>query len=164
MESEVEQCSVDRKCFEIQKKELFLKNDQLLELIISQDIVHTAVNSYAAIDAPEFCKFFEINELKAQLQAKNTTISNLKNHIKELKGKSVADCTESVTKSNVIALGMLKIDLQPLSPNLRNNREAHVDYIKVTTEHADILQGIVEQARALNHLDNALDFSCQYTK
>ncbi|GKC68625.1 hypothetical protein Tco_1101223, partial [Tanacetum coccineum] len=49
MEFEVEQCSVDKKCFEIQKKEPFLENDRLLELIISQDIVHTAVNSYAAI-------------------------------------------------------------------------------------------------------------------
>ncbi|GKA10489.1 retrovirus-related pol polyprotein from transposon TNT 1-94 [Tanacetum coccineum] len=41
-------------------------------------------------DAPEFHEFFEINELRAQLQAKNTTISNLKNHIQELKGKKEA--------------------------------------------------------------------------
>ncbi|GJS25285.1 retrovirus-related pol polyprotein from transposon TNT 1-94 [Tanacetum coccineum] len=39
----------DRKCFEIQKKNLFLENDRLLELIISQDLVHIAVNSLAAI-------------------------------------------------------------------------------------------------------------------
>ncbi|GJZ40572.1 hypothetical protein Tco_0587458 [Tanacetum coccineum] len=44
-EAAVEQCSVDKKCFEIQKKERLLKNDRLLELIISQDLVHTAVNS-----------------------------------------------------------------------------------------------------------------------
>nr|GEW13312.1 hypothetical protein [Tanacetum cinerariifolium]GEW24943.1 hypothetical protein [Tanacetum cinerariifolium] len=48
MESEVEQCYVD-KCFEIQKKERFLKNDLLLELIISQDLVHTVVHSYGDI-------------------------------------------------------------------------------------------------------------------
>ncbi|GJR48591.1 retrovirus-related pol polyprotein from transposon TNT 1-94 [Tanacetum coccineum] len=39
-------------------------------------------------DAPEFHEFFEINELKAQLQAKNTTISNLKKHIESWKEKS----------------------------------------------------------------------------
>nr|GEW88198.1 hypothetical protein [Tanacetum cinerariifolium] len=33
METEVAKCSVKRKCFEIQKKTLILKNDQLLELI-----------------------------------------------------------------------------------------------------------------------------------
>ncbi|GKD25888.1 hypothetical protein Tco_1232102 [Tanacetum coccineum] len=170
METEVEQCSVDRKCFEIQKKELFIENDRLLEKIIFQDYMCTAMhvsfehkcvlpanennlayveleNSYIAEyskvlelkaelvkkkdmieqdvfiellksysklekhfisleitmqqskerfqndqlcenqDSPEFHEFFKINELKAQLQAKNTTIGNLKNHIQELKGK-----------------------------------------------------------------------------
>ncbi|GJV03899.1 hypothetical protein Tco_1337468, partial [Tanacetum coccineum] len=36
-------------------------------------------------DAPEFCEFFEINDLKAQLQAKTTLICNLKNQIKSVK-------------------------------------------------------------------------------
>ncbi|GJX41657.1 retrovirus-related pol polyprotein from transposon TNT 1-94 [Tanacetum coccineum] len=110
-------------------------------------------------DAPAFLEFFEINKLKAQLQAKNTTISNLKKHIENLKGKSVTDCTKPVNNSNVITPGMFKLDLQPLSPNLRNNKEAHVYYIKVTTKHVDTLQGIVEQARALKPLDNALYFA-----
>nr|GEX71918.1 hypothetical protein [Tanacetum cinerariifolium] len=39
-------------------------------------------------------------------------------------------------------------------------REAHIDYLKYTQEHADILQGIVEQAKEKQPLDNALDFSC----
>ncbi|GKC32546.1 hypothetical protein Tco_1039840 [Tanacetum coccineum] len=37
METEVEQCSVDRKYFEIEKK-LLIENDRLLEQIISQDV------------------------------------------------------------------------------------------------------------------------------
>ncbi|GJW25690.1 integrase, catalytic region, zinc finger, CCHC-type containing protein [Tanacetum coccineum] len=77
MESEVEQCSVDKKCLEIQKKEIFLENDRLLELIISQDIVHTVVNYYAAIvDYEKIEKSFvdeynECLELKAELLKKN---------------------------------------------------------------------------------------------
>ncbi|GJU48013.1 hypothetical protein Tco_1217568 [Tanacetum coccineum] len=39
-------------------------------------------------DSPEFCEFFEINELKAQLQAKNSTINNLKKQIKNVHEKS----------------------------------------------------------------------------
>ncbi|GJX17914.1 hypothetical protein Tco_0218746 [Tanacetum coccineum] len=46
METEVKQCSVDRKYFEIEKKELLIKNDRLLEQIISQDVVCTAMHSY----------------------------------------------------------------------------------------------------------------------
>ncbi|GJW92302.1 ribonuclease H-like domain-containing protein [Tanacetum coccineum] len=40
-----------------------------------------------------------------------------------------------------------------------NNRDAHVDYLKVTQEDTDTLQGIVEQAKALKPLDNALNYS-----
>ncbi|GKB94738.1 hypothetical protein Tco_0980875 [Tanacetum coccineum] len=99
-------------------------------------------------DAPEFLEFFEINDLKAQLKKKNTTISNLKDHIVTLKGKSLSDCTVLVNNSNVIALEMYKLDLQPLSPKLRKNKEVHVDYLKQTKEYAVTLCDIVEQARA----------------
>ncbi|GJU54876.1 retrovirus-related pol polyprotein from transposon TNT 1-94 [Tanacetum coccineum] len=66
MEAAVEQCSVDKKCFEIQKKELFLENDRLLELIISQDIVHTVVNSLEVIDDYER-RTFTINRTKCPM-------------------------------------------------------------------------------------------------
>ncbi|GJU03442.1 hypothetical protein Tco_1113780 [Tanacetum coccineum] len=83
MEYEVEQCYVHKKCFEIHKKELFLKNDRLLELIISQGIVHTAVNSYAAIvDYEKMEKNFvdEYNEclkFKAKLSKKNEMVEKV---------------------------------------------------------------------------------------
>ncbi|GJU26090.1 retrovirus-related pol polyprotein from transposon TNT 1-94 [Tanacetum coccineum] len=115
-------------------------------------------------DAPEFHESFEINELKARLQAKNTTFGNLKKHITNLKGKSVSDCTEPVNNSNVLAPGMFKLDLQPLFPKLRKNREAHVDYLKQTKEHVDTLHAIVEHARALKPLDNALDYAWKSKK
>ncbi|GKA24015.1 hypothetical protein Tco_0710048 [Tanacetum coccineum] len=153
----------DKQYFEIQKKELLIENDQKLEQIISQDIICTAMHSYEDLDASEFKEFFEIKELKAQLQKKSTTISNLKDHIAKLKGKSVSDCTVPVNNSNVISLGMYKLDLQPLSPKLKKNREARVDYLKQTKEHADTLRDIVEQARALKPLDNALDYACKFT-
>nr|GEZ21376.1 hypothetical protein [Tanacetum cinerariifolium] len=115
-------------------------------------------------DALEFHEFFEINNLKAQLQAKNTTISNLKNHIQELKGKSVADCTVYVTKSKVIALEMFKLDLEPLSPKFKKNKKAHVNYFKTTKDNANTLCDIVEQARTSNPSDSALEYTCMYAK
>nr|GFD12246.1 hypothetical protein [Tanacetum cinerariifolium] len=45
MEAVVQQYSVDKQCFEIQKKQLLIKNDRLLDQIISQDIVNIVVNS-----------------------------------------------------------------------------------------------------------------------
>ncbi|GJY95270.1 putative reverse transcriptase domain-containing protein [Tanacetum coccineum] len=72
--------------------------------------------------------------------------------------------TESVSKSNVIAPIVHKLDLEPFSPKLKNNREAHVDYIRITKENADTFRDIVKQARTSNPLDNALDYACMYTK
>nr|GEW02656.1 hypothetical protein [Tanacetum cinerariifolium] len=53
---------------------------------------------------------------------------------------------------------MFKLDLDPLAPRLFQNREAHIDYLKYTQEQANILQGIVKQAKAKQPLDNVLDF------
>ncbi|GKD03150.1 hypothetical protein Tco_1178124 [Tanacetum coccineum] len=175
-----------------------MENDCLMELLVSQDLVHTDVNSLAAINeyksmeqsyldeynenlklTAELAKKNDMieksvyNELSkkcsrleqwSQLQAKDTTISNLKKHIQELKGKSVSDCSESMNKSKVISPAVLKLDLEPLSPKLKNNREAHVDYIRITKENADTLSDIVEQAGISNPLDNALAYACMYTK
>ncbi|GJR36206.1 retrovirus-related pol polyprotein from transposon TNT 1-94 [Tanacetum coccineum] len=116
----------------VQQKELFLENDRLLRKIMSQDVMICVMNSIAAFDDVnvEMRKYFEKNDLKAQLQAKDTTIC------------------------------MFKIDLEPLAPRLLYNREAHIDYLKHTQEQAGILQGLVKQAKAKQPLDNALDFAC----
>nr|GEV91973.1 hypothetical protein [Tanacetum cinerariifolium] len=75
---------------------------------------------------------------------------------RKLKGKNMLD--NAIT----IAPGMFKLDLEPLSPKLLNNKEAHIDYLKTTKKQADILRGIVKQAKAKQPLDSALDFSCKH--
>ncbi|GKB75681.1 hypothetical protein Tco_0942576 [Tanacetum coccineum] len=96
----------------------------------------------------------------SQLEEKDTTISNLKKHIANLKEKekAAADCNQSVNTTRVIALGMYKADLQPLPSILRKNKKVHEDYLKITKEHTDTLRGIVEQDRALELSNNSLDF------
>ncbi|GKB49821.1 hypothetical protein Tco_0900574 [Tanacetum coccineum] len=66
---------------------------------------------------------------------------------KELhKVKNVLDNATTITNATTIALGMFKLDLDPLAHRLVKNRDAHIYYLKYTQEQADILQGIVEQA------------------
>nr|GEV14473.1 retrovirus-related Pol polyprotein from transposon TNT 1-94 [Tanacetum cinerariifolium] len=107
MEVVVQQCSVDKQCLEIAKKESLLENDRLLQPIMSQDVLLTVMKS------------MPLN-------------------------------------------GMFKLDLDPLAPKLLKNKEAPIDYLKYTQKQADILQGIVEQAKAKQPLDNALDFSFRF--
>ncbi|GJV27282.1 hypothetical protein Tco_1383730 [Tanacetum coccineum] len=109
-------------------------------------------------------KSVEISDLNVSLQEKDLVITTLKEELGKLKGKSVVACRESVNKPKVIAPVVHKVDLEPLSPKLKNDREAHVDYIRITKENANTLCDIVEQARTLNPLDNALAYACMYTK
>ncbi|GJT59815.1 hypothetical protein Tco_1003348 [Tanacetum coccineum] len=60
------------------------------------------------IDSPEFCEFFEINELYAQLQAKNSTINNLKKQIKNVHEKS----NEAKVKHDIDVIETINIELE----------------------------------------------------
>ncbi|GJV99955.1 hypothetical protein Tco_1555207 [Tanacetum coccineum] len=75
-------------------------------------------------DAPEFCEFFEINYLKAQLQAKTTLICNLKNQIKSVKEAS----NEAKVKHEIDVLETINIELESsvaklLTENEKFNKE-----------------------------------------
>ncbi|GJZ23730.1 retrovirus-related pol polyprotein from transposon TNT 1-94 [Tanacetum coccineum] len=56
---------------------------------------------------------------------------------------------------------MHKLDLEPFSPMLIRNKEAHIDYLKYTHEHANSLYEIVEHARDLRPLNSDLDSACK---
>ncbi|GJW30368.1 hypothetical protein Tco_0047243 [Tanacetum coccineum] len=109
-------------------------------------------------------KSMENADLKRQIQDKVFVITSLKNNLRKFKGKEIVENVAQIPIATMIAPRMFKIDLEPLAPRLLNNREAHIDYLKHTQEQADILQGIVKQAKAKQPLDNALDFACKHTK
>ncbi|GJV73703.1 hypothetical protein Tco_1493698, partial [Tanacetum coccineum] len=110
-------CSIDKNVFEIQIKQLRIDNDQLLNQIMSQEIVHIVVNSVDIFDMKKSCvndcnKCLELGTelfkkkdfiekeaydklVKAQTQEKDTVIRKLKERIKSLSGK---DSMENVKK------------------------------------------------------------------
>ncbi|GJX48648.1 integrase, catalytic region, zinc finger, CCHC-type containing protein [Tanacetum coccineum] len=118
-------------------------------------------NSVSNQSAPSFDQYFELNELKAQFQEKDTeqglVITALKDELRKLKGKGLAD---NVVTKHTIAPKMLKIGVETLNPRLLNNRSAHFDYLKHTQEEAMILREIVEHGKLQNPLNNSLDSAC----
>ncbi|GJU85069.1 retrovirus-related pol polyprotein from transposon TNT 1-94 [Tanacetum coccineum] len=288
IEAAVDQCSVDNNVFEIQIKQLWIDNDQLLNQIISQEIVHIVANSVDILDvkkscvnnsifqrensgenlnAPTFNQLFKINELKvpsqendtvirkfkerfkslsgkdsvknvknsideietinielehsvakllsgnenlrkerehlksiykdqfdsirktrvqskehcdsliaqinaksvknsdlnAQLQEKVFAITALKNELRKLKGKNIVNSV--VSKLNAtLAPGIFKLDIEPISPRLKNNRDAHEVYIDKTIEYTDTLRGFVERARTQYPSEPLLESTCMFTK
>nr|GEU43951.1 uncharacterized mitochondrial protein AtMg00810-like [Tanacetum cinerariifolium] len=100
-------------------------------------------------------------DLNASLQEKVLVITALKETLSKHKGKAVV--TEAVTL-HPIDPELLKIDVAPLSPKLRNNKTAHTDYLRHTQEETVTLREIVESERLLNPLNAYLNYACKYTK
>ncbi|GJS72818.1 hypothetical protein Tco_0705659 [Tanacetum coccineum] len=116
MSAEVDLNTMDKQCAEIERKNLLIANENLIE------------------------------DLKAQLGG------NLKN------------VTSDSVKPKVLAPGMYAIDVKPIPHPLKNNRSAHLTYINHLKESVETVREIVEEARVVKPLDNALNYACQYTK
>nr|GEU34654.1 retrotransposon protein [Tanacetum cinerariifolium] len=70
-------------------------------------------------DSPKFHEFFEINELKAQLQVKNLTINNLKKQIKNVHEKS----KEAKIKHDIDVIETINIKLEHKVAKLRKENK-----------------------------------------
>nr|GEU34172.1 reverse transcriptase domain-containing protein [Tanacetum cinerariifolium] len=103
-------------------------------------------------------------DLKAQIQDKVFVITSLKNDLRKIKGKEIVDIVAQKPSANTIVPGMFKLDLDHLAPKLLQNKEAHTNYLKYTQKQVDILQGMFEQAKAKQPLDNVLDFACKHAQ
>ncbi|GJX95235.1 hypothetical protein Tco_0349821 [Tanacetum coccineum] len=191
-------------------------------------------NSVSNQNAPSFDQLFELNELKAQsqekdtLQEKDTVIKKLKERIKSLSGKMNEDkikkdleeietinieldhrvskliaenehlkqtykqlydsikptrirSKEQSLKDDLRKLKrkalvdndvtkhpsdpeMLKIDVEPITPKLSNNKTAHSAYIKHTQEEATVLTDLLEHVKSKYPLDQSLESACRYAK
>ncbi|GJV12234.1 hypothetical protein Tco_1353775 [Tanacetum coccineum] len=208
-----------KKCLEL-KTELLKKNNVINELStrfsnlekycislevatqLSQEIFQKE-NSCVNQNIPDIHKYFKNNDLKDQLQAKDTIINKLKerihalkynhdkvkkeideietinielehkkvfdnttlkNELRKLKGKDVVDFVALKPKATIIAIGMLKITVEPLPPKLFRDKDAHIDYIQKSKEHADLLKELVEDARSSCPLDSNVDSTCKYAQ
>ncbi|GKE76860.1 hypothetical protein Tco_1542980 [Tanacetum coccineum] len=171
-------CEIETKNVELEYSvaKLLSENERLCNKInhVKQDFkvqfdsikktrVHTKEHSDSLIDKVNL-KSAENEDLKAQTQDKVSVITSLKNDLRKVKGKEIIDIAAQIPSANTIVPGMFKLDLEPLAPRLLQNREAHINYLKYTQEQAKIIREIVEQAKAKQPLDSALDFSCKHAQ
>ncbi|GJS10611.1 hypothetical protein Tco_0367407, partial [Tanacetum coccineum] len=106
-------------------------------------------------------KSAEISDLNASLQEKVLVITTLKDELKKLKRKALVD---NAIMKHIIDLKMLKIDVEPITPNLLIKKTAPSTYIKYTQEEATVLRDLVEQVKSKYPLDHSLESACRYAK
>ncbi|GJW13659.1 hypothetical protein Tco_0017792 [Tanacetum coccineum] len=121
-------------------------------------------------DTPDFDSAFVIGKMKASLQGKDNIINKLKtqiSHMQETRSETDVHCggdlqgpidsqiTQTKMKSvikdhvkpTVLEPGKYAIDVEPIPPRNRNNREVHLDYLKHLKESVETLREIVEEAK-----------------
>nr|GEW73258.1 hypothetical protein [Tanacetum cinerariifolium] len=129
-------------------------------------------------NALEILEFFENNDLKFQLQEKDTTIYQKCGTEKEcgkISSQNERLCKEinhvkQVFKDQFDSIKKTRVRTKEQSDSLidiLNLKSAENEDLKAQIqdkEQADILQGIVKQAKAKQPLDNALDFVCKHAQ
>ncbi|GKF54340.1 hypothetical protein Tco_0161250, partial [Tanacetum coccineum] len=72
--------------------------------------------------------------------------------------------TKDHVKPTVLAPCKYVIDVEPIPPPNRNNREVHLDYLRHLKESVETLCEIVEEAKVKRPLDRSIVSACRYTK
>ncbi|GJT39772.1 retrovirus-related pol polyprotein from transposon TNT 1-94 [Tanacetum coccineum] len=88
---------------------------------------------------------------------KSLVITTLKDELRKLKGKKLADNEVTQHPSD------LEINTEPITPKLLNKRSAHSAYIKHTQEEAVVLRDLVDHIKANYPLDPTLEFALAVT-
>ncbi|GJU87137.1 hypothetical protein Tco_1294683 [Tanacetum coccineum] len=94
-----------------------------------------------------------------------TTALLTKNETLKVQIKDKMKCvTMDSVKPKFLAPGMYAIDVEPLLPRCRNNREVHLDYLNHLKKSVETLREIIEEARVERPLDRSFASACLYTK
>nr|GEX53905.1 integrase, catalytic region, zinc finger, CCHC-type, peptidase aspartic, catalytic [Tanacetum cinerariifolium] len=75
-----------------------------------------------------------------------------------------ASVSKDQVKPKFLAPGKYAIDVEPILPRLRNNREAHLDYLMHLKESVETIREIVEEAKVVRPLDSLIFSACRYIK
>nr|GEV08261.1 hypothetical protein [Tanacetum cinerariifolium] len=141
LEAEVDQNAVNRKCDEIERKNLLILNDTLIANCLSKEVFYIATNSKLNVS-----RFSEMYEAHTVVQAR---CLELKTELSKLKDKIKKDDHDVMVKR---------------FPTLRNNRKFHLDYLKHLKESVATLHKIVKEAKVERPLDRSVASACLYTK
>nr|GEX71208.1 reverse transcriptase zinc-binding domain-containing protein [Tanacetum cinerariifolium] len=106
IEMAVEQNCAAKTKFQTKMESVLKENDRLLKHALGVDIVNIVVEGYrdnvsSSESAPTFAELFETNELKAQIQEKDTVILKLKEKIKSLCADDKESKVEDIETQNL---------------------------------------------------------------
>nr|GFB64903.1 hypothetical protein [Tanacetum cinerariifolium] len=188
LEAEVAQCAVDRKHDAIDIKNLLIANDNLIADCLSKEVF--SVTTKSELNVARFTEMHVDNtSVEAQCLALKAELATLrdkiKQHYKQLydsikitRAKHIEQVTKLTTKNMTLKTSVSKakvqppshtrtkhaVDVEPIIPRLRNNREAHLDYLRHLKESVEKICDIVEEAKVVRPQDRSIVSAYHYTQ
>nr|GEX30614.1 retrovirus-related Pol polyprotein from transposon TNT 1-94 [Tanacetum cinerariifolium] len=150
LEVEVAQYAVDRKHDAIEWKNLLIVNDNLISECLSQEVFSVATNS--ELNVARFTEMHVANTtIEARCLALEAELANLRDKNNHDNQKDLINHFSKLeVKPQVLTREKHAIDVEPIVPRLRNNRDAHLDYLRHLKESVETIRDIVEEAKATN--------------
>nr|GEW95968.1 hypothetical protein [Tanacetum cinerariifolium] len=126
-----------------------------------------------------------VTNLQAQNDLSRAENEKIKQHYKELydsikitRAKHIEQVTKLTTENVTLKTSVSKdkvkpqvltrakhvIDVEPIVLRLRNNRDAHLDYLRHLKESVETIRDIVEEAKVVRPLDRSIVSACRYTE
>ncbi|GJU57447.1 hypothetical protein Tco_1235213 [Tanacetum coccineum] len=149
---------------EIERKNLLIEHDNIIADGLSKEVFYVASNS--ELNVSRFTEMQKAhNVVKARCLELEAELSNLRDNIhKDNYNELLNRFSNLEVKPKVLAPGKYAIDVEPIPPRNRNNREVHLVYLRHLKESVDTLREIVEEAKVERPLDRSLASACRYTK
>ncbi|GJZ06318.1 hypothetical protein Tco_0540111 [Tanacetum coccineum] len=105
-----------------------------------------------------------IKIMRAKHLEQTTTLLTKNESLKVQIQNKLSCVNKDHVKPKVLAPGKYGIDVEPIPPHNRNNREVHLVYLKHLKESVETLCEIVKEAKVERPLDSSLASACRYTK
>ncbi|GJX04598.1 hypothetical protein Tco_0190514 [Tanacetum coccineum] len=170
LEAEVDQNGVDRKHDEIERVSSFTKmhdaytslKARCLELEVELSNLRDKIQKD---NHDELIKWFSNLEIMRAKHLEQTTTLLTKNENLKVQIQNKLSCAnKDHVKPKGLAPGKYAIDVEPIPPRNKNNREVHLVYLKHLKESVETLREIIEEAKVERPLDSSLASACRYTK
>nr|GEV99973.1 hypothetical protein [Tanacetum cinerariifolium] len=123
-------------------------------------------------------KSYHENQEEAENDKVKQHYKELYDSIKITRAKHIEQVTKLTTKNVTLKTSVSKdkvkpqiltrakhaIDVEPIVPRLRNNRDAHLDYLSQLKESVETIRDIIEEAKVVRPQDRSIVSDCRYTK
>nr|GEW06910.1 retrovirus-related Pol polyprotein from transposon TNT 1-94 [Tanacetum cinerariifolium] len=169
LKAEVAQNVVARKHDEIEQKNLLIANVNLIAECLSKEVFSVATNSELYV--ARFTEMHVANTIVEarclELEAELSTLrdkSHNDNHNELVNQFPILSISKDHVKATVLAPGKYAIDVKPITSRHRNNKDAHLDYLRHLKESVETIRDIVKETKVVRPLDSSIVSACHYTK